>query len=185
MPSLPHNSLGAKTHPAHPVTADEFSPDERAFLLKLAHDAIESVTENRTPRGETPSAHLAQRRGVFTTIYLHGELRGCVGYVFAVMPLYQAVQETARAAASQDTRFDPVSREEALQLRISLSILSALAPIDPEEIELGRHGLVVTMAGNRELQTCRKAGLPIDAWKAGAALEAFTAEVFGDPDSPV
>lgn len=204
MPSPPHNSLTAEAHPSQPHSANvnEFSPEERVFLLKLAHEAIESACENRTPQFAVPGAHLREPRGVFTTLYLNGELRGCVGYVFPVMPLYQAVVETARAAASQDTRFHPVSPQEAPQLQISLSVLSGLKPIEPERIEIGRHGLVVTMAGHRGLllpqvpvehhwdlatfleQTCRKAGLPTDAWKAGAFLEAFTAEVFGDPHQP-
>jgi len=93
-----------------------------------------------------------------------------------------------------------VTLEEAPNLEISLSILSSLTPIRPEEVEVGRHGLLVSMAGQRGLllpqvplehewdritfleQTCRKAGLPPDAWQKGATLEAFTAEVFGDKD---
>ncbi len=137
---------------------------------------------------------------MFTTLYLGGQLRGCVGYVFPILPVYQAVAETARAAAMEDSRFEPVGQEEARQLQVSLSILSPLHAIAPEELEIGRHGLVVTMAGRRGLllpqvpvehqwdrvtfleQTCRKAGLALDAWRMGAKLEAFTAEVFGDPE---
>jgi AmmeMemoRadiSam system protein A len=122
-----------------------------------------------------------------------------VGYVLPVSALYQAVIETARAAASQDTRFTPVMPEEIRDLRVSLSVLSPLRPIQAEELEIGKHGLVVSMGGRRGLllpqvpvdhgwdrvtfleQTCRKAGLFPDAWKAGAMLESFTAEVFGDP----
>jgi AmmeMemoRadiSam system protein A len=181
--------------------ARELSPEERRILLKLAHEAIESALENRRIPIDPPLAHLDEPRGVFTTIYLQGELRGCVGYVSAVTPLYRAVAETARAAAFDDTRFRPVTREEAMHLEVSLSILSPLCLIEPEQIEIGRHGLVVSMPGHRGLllpqvpvehqwdrvtfleQTCRKAGLPADAWKMGATLEAFTAEVFGDGET--
>jgi AmmeMemoRadiSam system protein A len=181
----------------------EFSPQERALLLQVAHAAIESALEDRSIPLDAPTPHLAEPRGVFTTIYLHGQLRGCVGYVFPVPPLYRAVAETARAAASQDTRFFPVTREEAPSLDISLSILSPLSPILPEQVEVGRHGLLISLAGHRGLllpqvpvehhwdritfleQTCRKAGLPLDAWKQGATLEAFTAEVFGETDAIV
>jgi AmmeMemoRadiSam system protein A len=177
---------------------EEFSREERALLLRLAHEAIESALDRRTISMEPPSTHLALPRGVFTTLYLQRQLRGCVGYVFPVASLYRGVIETARAAAAEDTRFSPVTREEAPHLKTSLSVLSQLSPIEPEQVEIGRHGLVVSLAGQRGLllpqvpiehewdretfleQTCRKAGLPIDAWKMGATLEAFTAEVFGE-----
>ncbi len=203
MPSPPPNSSTAEPHPAQPVPgeANEYSPKERILLLRVAHDAIESALENRTLSFDPPSPHLAEPRGVFTTLYLLRELRGCVGYVLPVASLYRAVVETARAAAAQDVRFQPVSREEAPHLQISLSILSPLTPIDPERVEIGRHGLVVSLGSQRGLllpqvpiehhwdrltfleQTCRKAGLPANAWKAGATLAGFTAEVFGDPES--
>jgi AmmeMemoRadiSam system protein A len=143
-------------------------------------------------------------RGVFTTLYLpddrHRQLRGCVGYAAAIAPLYRAVAETARAAAFEDSRFLPVTKEEALKLQISLSVLSHLFPIHPEAVEVGRHGLVISDGARRGLllpqvslengwdretfleQTCRKAGLPLNAWRKAAAIEAFTAEVFGDAD---
>jgi AmmeMemoRadiSam system protein A len=176
----------------------EFSAEERALLLGLAHQAIESALEKRKIPLDPPSSHLAQPRGVFTTLYLHAELRGCVGYVFPITPLYRAVAETARASAFEDTRFPPVNLGEARQLEVSLSILSPMKPITPEQVEVGLHGLMISMTGHRGLllpqvpiehhwdrltfleQTCRKAGLPSDAWKMGGTLEAFTAEVFGD-----
>jgi AmmeMemoRadiSam system protein A len=110
------------------------------------------------------------------------------------------VAETARAAAFEDSRFWPVTEEEAPELEISLSVLSPLFPIRPAEVEVGRHGLVISSGSRRGLllpqvpvecdwdretfleQTCRKAGLPPDTWRKNATLEAFTAEVFGDDD---
>ena len=181
--------------------AAEFTAEERRILLRLAHASIESALESRDVAFDPPSAHLAEPRGAFTTIYLRAELRGCVGYVFPVASLYRTVAETARAAAFEDTRFSPVTREEALRLEVSLSILSSLLPITPAEVEIGKHGLLVSHHGRRGLllpqvpvehgwdrvkfleQTCRKAGLPPDAWQQGAAIEGFTAEVFGDADS--
>jgi len=180
-------------------TSSEFSSEQRRILLRIAHDAILSVVERR-PFADTPPAlrGLAEARGVFTTLYLGGELRGCVGYAMPVAPLYRAVAETARAAAFEDTRFSPVTREEAFKLEVSLSVLSPLFPIHPEAVEVGRHGLVISQGGRRGLllpqvpgeygwdretflgQTCRKAGLPLDAWRKGATIEAFTAEVFSD-----
>jgi AmmeMemoRadiSam system protein A len=180
---------------------NEFTPEERAVLLRLAHESILSALERREISLTPPSPHLDEPRGAFTTIYFHGNLRGCVGYVFPVASLYRTVAETARAAAFEDTRFSPVSPQEAPELDVSLSILSPLRVITPEEVEIGRHGLVVSHGGRRGLllpqvpvehrwdratfmeQTCRKAGLPLDAWRQGATLEAFTAEVFGDRET--
>jgi uncharacterized protein len=176
----------------------EFSPEERSLLLRLAHDSILSALEGRQIPLEPPTAHLAQPRGVFTTLHLHGQLRGCVGYVLPIGSLYAAVAETARAAAFEDTRFYPVTLDDAPHLQIELSILSPPQPIAPQSVEIGRHGLLIGMAGRRGLllpqvplehhwdrttfleQTCRKAGLPTDAWQKGATIEAFTAEVFGE-----
>jgi len=179
----------------------EFSTQERSVLLKLAHESIRSALDKREISLEPPSPHLAEPRGVFTTICLQGQLRGCVGYVFPATSLFRAVAETARAAAFEDTRFLPVTRAEVPGLEVWLSVLSSLAAIQPECVQVGKHGLLVAQHGHRGLllpqvpvehgwdrltfleQTCRKAGLAIDAWQHGAALEAFTAEVFGDRDS--
>lgn len=195
--SLPRPSSGFS--PVAAVSGD-FSGDERALLLRLAHDSILSaldVSEAGLPL-DPPTPHLAEPRGVFTSLYLRRELRGCVGYVLPVNPVYRAVAETARAAAFEDERFPPVTCEQAPHLEIELSILSPPQPISPDAVEIGRHGLLITQDGRRGLllpqvpvehnwdrvkfleQTCRKAGLPLDAWKNGARIEAFTAEVFGD-----
>jgi AmmeMemoRadiSam system protein A len=179
--------------------APEISREERRVLLKIAHEAILASVEQRQAREIVPLPEaLAEPRGVFTTLYLNGQLRGCVGYAVPVAPLYLAVAQTALAAAFQDTRFTPVTAEEAPRLEISLSVLSRLQPIEPEKVRIGQHGLVISQGLRRGLllpqvpvehawdretffdQTCRKAGLPMDAWRHGALIEAFTAQVFGD-----
>ncbi len=185
------------SHP--PELHPEYTHEERATLLTLAHEAILAALQNRDLRSFTPSEHLSELRGVFTTIYLNRELRGCVGYPAPAAPLYRAVIETAQSAASSDPRFAPVTLSEAPQLLISISVLSFVKPVRAEEVVVGRHGLIVSLAGQRGLllpqvpvehgwdrltfleQTCRKAGLPSHAWRSGATLEAFTAEVFSDP----
>jgi AmmeMemoRadiSam system protein A len=182
------------------LSRGEFCPEERAQLLQLAHESIVSALEDRQLSLTPPTAHFAEPRGAFTSLYLQGKLRGCVGYVLPVSSVYQAVADTARAAAFEDTRFYPVKLEEARHLEIELSILSRPKPIAPEEIVVGRDGLLIGMFGYRGLllpqvavehswnretfleQTCQKAGLSRDAWQKGASLEAFTAEVFGDKE---
>lgn len=182
-----------------PETA-EFSAQERSILLHLAHESIASALQHREISLLSPTAHLDQPRGAFTTLYSGGHLRGCVGYALPVASVYRTVAETARAAAFDDTRFSPVTLTDLPALEVSLSILSPLMPIQPEEIEIGRHGLLVSWESRRGLllpqvpiehhwdrdtflqQTCKKAGLPKDAWQQGATLEAFTAEIFGDKE---
>ena len=187
-----------------PIRQPEYSLQQRQTLLRIAHHAILSALEGGPPIDAPASRPLLEPRGVFTTLYLPREnareLRGCVGYAIAVAPLYRAVAETARAAAFDDSRFPPVTLDEARRLEVSLSVLSRLVPIAPEAVEVGRHGLLISLANHRGLllpqvpvehgwdrktfleQTCRKAGLPLDAHET-AVIEAFTAEVFGDYDS--
>jgi AmmeMemoRadiSam system protein A len=196
MSPLPHNSPSAVA--ASEAASQEYSPQERTLLLRLAHDSIVSALEASTVSLDAPTPHLAELRGAFTSLYLRGELRGCVGYVLPTSSVYRAVAETARAAAFDDNRFSSVTRDEAPHLEIELSILSPPRPIQAEAIEIGRHGLLVSQHGRRGLllpqvpmehdwdrtsfleQTCRKAGLPPDAWQKGAILQAFTAEIFSD-----
>ncbi|HZW80855.1 MAG TPA: AmmeMemoRadiSam system protein A [Candidatus Deferrimicrobiaceae bacterium] len=195
--SLPlHNSQSAVTSPE--ASGQEFSSEERALLLCLAHDSILSTLEGRTFSMHPPTPHLSELRGTFASLYLRGELRGCVGYVVPTSPLYRTVAEIARAAAFEDNRFPPVTKSEAPHLEIELSILSPLESIHADAIEIGRHGLLISQHGRRGLllpqvavehqwdrntfleQTCRKAHLSPDAWQKGATLQAFTAEIFGD-----
>jgi AmmeMemoRadiSam system protein A len=187
----PDNSPAAEAAEPSP-----YSPEERAELLRLAHEAIEAGLSDRKLELNPISERLLESRGAFTTLHLDRRLRGCVGYVYPVKPLYRTVAETAMAAAFNDTRFLPVTAEEAPRLKVEISVLSRLAPIAPEDIEAGRHGLVVTLGSRRGLllpqvaiefgwdarvfleETCHKAGLLPDAWERGATIEAFTAEVF-------
>jgi uncharacterized protein len=205
--SRPSESL-TETGRTSPRETPKFSPEERSILLEIARSSIVSGIADAPLPAEPPSfanlpqlrARLLEQRGVFTTLYLHGQLRGCVGFVMPLYPLFRAVAETARAAAFQDTRFWPVTPDELSGLRISLSVLSPLFPIEADQVEVGRHGLLISLGSRRGLllpqvpvehgwdrltfleQTCHKAGLPGDAWHS-AALEAFTAEVFGDEDA--
>jgi AmmeMemoRadiSam system protein A len=204
----PSENLAARDV-ALPPSLQELSLEQRRILLHIAHEAILGAVERRPVVDVPPSdPRLSEPRGVFTTLYLpselhhelHYELRGCVGYAVPVAPLHRAVAETACAAAFEDSRFLPVTKDEAPLLEVSLSVLSRLSPIHPETVEVGRHGLIISQGPCRGLllpqvpveqgwdretfleQACRKAGLPLDAWRKGAAIEVFTAEVFSDPE---
>jgi uncharacterized protein len=179
----------------------EFSSEERRLLLQLAHRAIESALQGARLDLTPPTGHLAEKRGAFTTLHLLGRLRGCIGYVIPEHSLYRTVAETARAAALDDPRFPRVTAEEAPNLAVEISILSVITTVITEDIVIGRHGLIVSQGGSRGLllpqvpvqwgwdretflaQTCLKAGLPPEAWRQGAEIQAFTAEVFGETEA--
>jgi len=176
------------------------SDRDRRLLLALARDAIQACVGVAPAYQPAPSDVLDEPGGAFVTLHKHGELRGCIGHIEPNEPLGEVVTRCAVAAASTDPRFPPITVEELQQIDIEISLLGLLEPIHgPNEIEIGRHGLVVEQGWQRGLllpqvatewkwdadtflaQTCHKAGLPRDAWKHGAKVFRFEAEVFGEP----
>lgn len=179
--------------------ADYLDARERKELLGIARATIERyVRDCKVPEVAAPAGKLAAPGAAFVTLKKKGRLRGCIGYTESVAPLYKVVQECAVAAATEDPRFPPVSAGELSSLDIEISVLTPMTPIRAGEVEVGRHGLLVSQGGRRGLllpqvpielgwdretfldQTCVKAGLSPDAWRRGATLEAFTAEWFGE-----
>jgi AmmeMemoRadiSam system protein A len=173
--------------------------EDRHALLGLARDAIEAYVRSLPPPPAGPSPIMSRLAGVFVSLHKDGALRGCIGHVEADRPLARSVPEMAVAAASRDPRFPPVTAEELGDLDIEMSVLGEFEPIGGAgDIEIGRHGLLVEYQGQRGLllpqvavewrwdaetflaQTCHKADLPRDAWKAGASIRRFTAEVFAE-----
>lgn len=140
-----------------------------------------------------------ERRGVFVTLHLGGRLRGCIGVVEAREPLGESIGRCAASAALEDPRFSAMQPEEVPAVEIEVSLLSPLQRIQPEEIEIGRHGLLVEQGVRRGLllpqvavehhlekeqflkETCYKAGLSGDAWEApDARIYGFTCEIVAD-----
>ncbi|MBZ5557826.1 MAG: AmmeMemoRadiSam system protein A [Acidobacteriia bacterium] len=177
------------------MTAEE----DRRLLLQLARDAVAAHVGAAALPSPPSDGVCARRGGAFVTLHSRGDLRGCIGHVEATDPLGHVIVRCAIAACSTDPRFPPVTAAELPHLDFELSLLGPLEPVTAiEEIEVGRHGLVVEMHWRRGLllpqvatewrwdretfvvQTCVKAGLPRDAWKNGATLKRFDAEVFGD-----
>jgi AmmeMemoRadiSam system protein A len=175
---------------------------ERRVLLRTARDSIAAHFAGGSAATGEPIAD-QPRRGVFVSLHRRadGELRGCVGMMEAERPLGETVARMAVAAATEDRRFAPVTAEELPDLEIEISVLSPPAPIRGEEVEVGRHGLLIEHEGRRGVllpqvpvahkwgreefldQTCRKAGLPAGSWREpGARLLGFTAEVFGEDE---
>lgn len=178
--------------------------DDRRALLELARRAIaEAVSHGRLLNLPAPAGALAEPSGAFVTLHHRDRLRGCIGQLSRSAPLANAVVHCAIGAALEDPRFRPVCAEEVAELEIEISILSPLEPIEPQAVEVGRHGLVVARSDRRGVllpqvatehgwtrerfleEACAKAGLEPDAWKDPAThLLAFTAEVFSEADLP-
>jgi AmmeMemoRadiSam system protein A len=174
------------------------SEEQRVELLGIARVAIANRADHGAVAFEsTPTTW--PNAGAFVTLRKQGELRGCIGHVEPDRPLDLTVARVALAAAQTDPRFPPVSLDELDEISIEISVLGPLERIAGlNEIAVGRHGLVVERTFHRGLllpqvaveqgwsaevfasQTCVKAGLPPDAWKQGAALWRFDAEVFGE-----
>jgi AmmeMemoRadiSam system protein A len=177
---------------------------DRRALLRLARRAIEEIIlHDRILDVPKADKQLAAHAGIFVSLHRHGKLRGCIGQVDTSQPLIEGLVQCAIAAARSDPRFDPVRREELASIEIEISVLSPLAPIQPEQIVVGVHGLVVSSGRLRGLllpqvpgkygwtrerfleETCVKAGLPRDSWKSQDTLiHAFTAEVFSEKEYP-
>jgi AmmeMemoRadiSam system protein A len=172
---------------------------DRRLLLQLARDAVAARVRAAAAPSPPRDGVCARPGGAFVTLHIHGDLRGCIGHVEATAPLGEVIVRCAVGACSSDPRFPPVSDGELAHLDVELSLLGPLEPVaSVDEIEIGRHGLIVEMHWRRGLllpqvatewrwdretflvQTCVKAGLPRDAWRAGATLRKFEAEVFGD-----
>ena len=171
--------------------------EEKQALLRVAREALDAAVRGRGFRPpEAASPALQQPRGAFVTIHSHGELRGCIGLTEPVYPLVETVARMARAAALEDPRFSAVTPEELGSVDLEISALTPVQPLGSiEEIEIGRHGLVIRQGGRSGLllpqvpvewgwdrdefllHICRKAGLPSDAWRK-AELYTFEAEVF-------
>jgi AmmeMemoRadiSam system protein A len=177
--------------------------EEKRTLLKIARFAIASTLESKTlPLLKFQSEALNRRSGVFVTLRIGEDLRGCIGYVEPLFPLATATQEVAVKAAMEDPRFMPITTLELNKILIEISVLSPLSDLlDIEKIEIGKHGLVIDAGYRRGLllpqvameynwdrkqflkHTALKAGLPPDAWKQKEIkLFTFTVEKFDESE---
>jgi len=174
---------------------------QKRRLIDIARQAVTAaVAHESAPDLATDDPDLLKPRGAFVTLKKAGQLRGCIGYIEPRVPLIEAVADNARSAALHDPRFTPVTPTELPDISIEISALTPLEPVaDVKEIEVGRHGLAISRGPYRGLllpqvptewgwdreeflqQTCRKAGLPPEAWREqGTELLRFEAEVFSE-----
>ena len=173
----------------------------RVFLLRLARTSIAARLDGLPPPTEAPTEPvLLEPRGAFVTLKIEHRLRGCIGHVMGVSPLWLAVRENAEAAAFRDPRFPALGRDELAVVRIEISALTPMSPSSPDDVVVGRDGILIERGSSRGLllpqvaveygwnaetfldATCRKAGLEAKCWReSGTTVSTFSAEVFGEP----
>ncbi len=190
---------------AWPGETGSLNKNEKTTLLRIAKDTLVLYLNKQTvPSLESYSitANLKKRSGVFVTLEekVSGNLRGCMGYIRGFKPLAEAVIDCTIQAATRDRRFLPMKQGEDQTVTIKISVLTPPRTISAvDEIKIGKHGLIISRGFKTGVllpqvpveqgwsrddflkAICRKAGLPDMAWKKGAALQVFSAQVFGDP----
>ena len=175
--------------------------ESQRLLLQLARDAIISHLEDRiSSKLQGLDAELRQKSGAFVTLHKEGQLRGCVGQIVSDKPLYETVAEAAIAAATRDPRFHRVTLSEMPELKIEISVLTPLQPLERiEDLEIGVHGLYIKNDVHSGLllpqvatahnwnsiqflqQACKKGRLPEKAWQdSETEIYLFSSQVFGE-----
>jgi len=180
---------------------------EKEQCLQIAKDAIAKKLnlKPQTSNLEPHTSYLKQSYGLFISLYINQNLRGCIGYIKPFKPLYESLIELAQLAAFSDERFHPLSAVEFDKIDIEISILSPLYEIsDKDDFEIGRDGLFITNPKGKGLllpqvatkynwtketflkETCKKAGLKESALQdEGTTIYRFEAIIFQSKnDSP-
>lgn len=192
------------------------SEEDKRTALRIARHVLESVVRDRKkPSPKKVAAKfelsdaLTQKAGVFVTLKTgrsgapRKSLRGCIGYIVGRSSVYEAIIDNAYNASVRDYRFDPVEPKELSRISITISVMSPLIECTPDDVVVGRDGLVLEYEDNRGVflpqvptengwskleyleHLCTKAGISTDKWKdEEAILHRFTAQVFGEDDFP-
>ena len=180
----------------------QLSAGFRLKLLRVARQSLENFLENgERIKFPTKIPELLEKRAVFVTLRKrkNGDLRGCIGQSKPRHPLIQAVAKTAISSAVDDTRFPYLKVDELPDLFIEINVLSPLAPSKPENVEIGKHGLMINKGSKGALflpevavsngwdfhtfldELCRKADLPEGSWQdREAKLYVFESEAWSE-----
>ncbi|MDE5833863.1 MAG: AmmeMemoRadiSam system protein A, partial [Desulfovibrio sp.] len=165
---------------------------EKTFLGDQAKNSIESRLSglrDAVPFQPADTASVLFRDlGSFVTLTIGGNLRGCIGTIVGREPLFLNVWSMARAAAFDDPRFPPLTRDEWPLVAMEISVLDAPSPCpDPAQIQIGRDGLILQCDGRSGVflpqvpveqgwtrqeyldHLCLKAGVPPGSWKKPSA----------------
>jgi|WetSurMetagenome_2_1015567.scaffolds.fasta_scaffold103983_2 uncharacterized protein len=183
-----------------------FDDPQKKEMLSLAREAIRSHLETgKTPRMEAKkiATYLKKQGCVFVTITMNGQLRGCIGHLTSIMPLYKDIVENAVSAAFHDPRFMALQPDELERIKIEISVLgtpekisysdsadllSKIVPLrDGVTISKGFHKATYLPQVWEELtdkeafmcSLCIKAGLNPYTWKDGKLdIETYRVEEF-------
>jgi uncharacterized protein len=131
LPDCEASSPSSKPSGAPQQAADTLPADVTSFLLKLARESLEAGVKGLAiPKPGNPPESAKKLQGCFVTLTKFGELRGCIGYIEGIKPLYEAVIDNAQNAALSDPRFPVVSASELSEIRIEISVLTPPVPLD-------------------------------------------------------
>ena len=183
-------------------------PAEKEILLRIAWRTLtghltKNPIQDRDLEGYRLTPRLTAARGCFITLRKGDEVRGKQGEIEPTRPLYQQVIVFTRRAATRDARFLPLTDRDLPGLTLEIAVLGDRSPVaGPSEIQIDRHGIFLEKWGRRSLflpgeavskgwgpertldELCRQAALPAGAWKQGAKVEIFTAEIVAGPEPP-
>lgn len=172
---------------------------EKQTLREIAQQAVRSHCFGEPiPEISDLPEKLKEPKGAFVCFHKGGNLRGCIGMIEGREPLHITIQSMAIQAAFSDPRFCPLEPSELDQIDMEISVLTPLQRItDPALIEIGKHGVLIRrgyysglllpqVATDNDWDrqqflewTCKKAGLPNDAWQDPASeLFIFSADIF-------
>ena len=123
------------------------SDADKKVLKDIAFNSIRDSLDGKPIAQPTLTSYLSpltSKCGTFVSLHKHGHLRGCIGHFGEDYPLHEIVAEMARAAAFEDPRFMPVTRDELNDLDIEISVLTPMRRIQSlDEFELHRHGIYI------------------------------------------
>ncbi|RAP53255.1 MAG: AMMECR1 domain-containing protein [Methanosphaera sp. rholeuAM270] len=187
------------------MKSENLTQEEGQLLIKIARDNIEAYLKGgqlTLPKNLPEIFH--EKLGVFVTLSLNSNLRGCIGYPEPYFPLIDALLDVSISAAFDDPRFNPLSLKEFDKIKIEVSVLTKPTLMEVNEyddyhdlIEIGRDGLIIEDDYHRGLllpqvpteqkwdtltfleNLCYKAGLPKNSWKDdNTKIYSFQAQIF-------
>lgn len=177
----------------------KYSQEEGDLLIKMARSAIQmtfSKVVSFASLQSFVSKTFPEKRGVFVGLWQDEELRGCRGVPCPSKSLEETLREVAIESALKDERYAPLCAEELSQIKVEVSVLTTPKPIEPDQIQLGVHGLLIHQEEGSGLLlpsvpleygwnvemflvgTCLKGNLPVNAWKRKGSVYAFEVQVF-------